>query len=53
MILHLNNQGMLPYDISEFQDLEQIRMDLKEENDRIKTQEVRLRMAFEKYQIDR
>jgi hypothetical protein len=45
-------QGMLPYDISEFQGIEQIRMDLREENDRIKTQEARLRMAFEKYQIE-
>lgn len=49
----MNHQGMVPYDISEFHDLDQIRIDLKEENDRIKNQERKLRMAFEKYQQDR
>ena len=40
------------YDVSEMQDLEQIRLDLTEENHRIKVQEEKLKHMFDKLKMD-
>ena len=47
---YFDGNNSLVESVAEVQDLEQIRMELREENERIRTQEHRLRLAFEKYQ---